>query len=116
MVKKRAPPRSKAVKAMDKVSDSLDLVAHATSGYLDRRYKISKKVDEVKEDIVKELYHVKKEFVRTLLESVFLLTGILTLVWGVVLLLSDTFELAYILMAYGVIATIAVLYFMKLKP
>jgi len=100
-------------KKVDTVADYIDIVAQMIAEYFNRRYKIEKKVEDIKTATLHALFTLKKEFIKSLVEGLFLVTGLLALVVGVILYLSRWTSLDYILIAYGLIVSIAVLLRMK---
>ena len=102
-------------KSADTVADYIDLVSQMITEYLNRRYKIERKVEDIKSATIQTLFLFKREFVKTILETLFLTTGIIALIAGTVMLMSRYIPLDILLVGYGFIVTIAVLMKMKLK-
>jgi len=100
-------------KAVDNVNDYVDILSQLVSEYFNQRYKIKKKVSDIRLMIIKSLYLLKKEFIKMLVEALFLVTGLLALVLGVILVLAWYIPLEIILVVYGLVVTIFVL--MKIK-
>jgi hypothetical protein len=101
--------------AVDTVADYADLVSQFVVEYFNQRYKIKKKVEDVKRATIQALYDLKKEFIKSIVEALFLVTGILALVVGIILLMSRYIPLEYILILYGLVVTIVVLLKMKVS-
>ena len=67
---------------VDTVSDYVDILSQMVAEYFNQKYKITKKVAEIKTATLNTLYGVKKQFVRTMVEVLFLVTGLLALIVG----------------------------------
>ncbi len=100
-------------KSVDSVADYIDLVSQIIAEYFNRRYKIEKKVEDIKKATFHALYSLKREFVKTMVESLFLATGLLALILGTIILLARYIDIEYILIFYGLIVTIAILLRLK---
>jgi len=100
-------------KSVDNVADYVDILSQMVVEYFSRRYKIEKKVDDIKITILKAMYSLKKEFMKSVIETLFLTTGLLALITGSILLMSKYVALEYILIFYGLIVSIAVLLRLK---
>jgi len=109
---------------VDRVVGGVETAAALMGDYLDRRYKIEKKVDELKgktEAKVEELkaeavhsaYEIKKGFVRAVIEIILLSTGIIAVIVGTLGILTRYFPLDVVLLAYGLIISLIVLLQMK---
>ncbi len=109
------------------VLDAVDVGAKIASAYVDQRYKITKTVDdikdkterkvgEIKQEAVESAYKVKRGFIQTIVESILLATGILSLIGGIIILLSKQVPIEYVLIAYGLLVTLIVLYQSKMRP
>ncbi len=95
---------------------------------LAQKYQVEKKVEEIKEETqekVEEIrdeairtgYEVKRAFLRTVVESILIGTGILSLVIGLMVLASRVIEQPeLVLIAYGIIVTGYVVFTMKTGP
>ncbi|MBW2972115.1 hypothetical protein KY359_03690 [Candidatus Woesearchaeota archaeon] len=101
---------------VETVSDYADILSQIMVEYVNQKYKLKKKVEDMKNATLNTLYALKRGFVRTLVESVFLITGILALIAGTILLLSRVMPLEYVFLGYGLIVTIAVVFAMKMRP
>ncbi|MFH1064393.1 MAG: hypothetical protein V1729_04900 [Candidatus Woesearchaeota archaeon] len=95
--------------AVDTVADYVDIMSQMVVEYFNQRYKIQKKVEDVKRATLNALYGLKKEFLHTLVEGFFLLTGVAAIVVGGILLLNKILPLEYIFLGYGLLVTIGVL-------
>lgn len=102
-------------KKVDTVADYIDILAQMIAEYFNSRYKIEKKVEDIKSATLRGLYSLKREFIKSILEGLFLVTAILALIIGAILYLSRFVSLDIILIIYGLIVTIAVLLKMKVK-
>jgi len=76
----------------------------------------ARKAQEIKEEAVKTGYAVKKAFFRAIVEAVFLTTGLLALIAGGVLVVSDVVPLKYVLLGYGIAITAIVAVRLKTQP
>lgn len=94
-------------------ADNLDMIAHLVAAYLDERYKIKRKIEDVRNATVQSLFAVKREFVKAIVEALFLTTGLLALVLGIIMLLNYVLPLEYIFIGYGLIVCLAVLLQMR---
>ena len=95
------------------VADYIDLMSQMVVEYFNQRYKIKKKISDVRDATIAALYGLKKEFVKTLVETLFLLSALLSLIIGMILLLMRFFSLDVLLIMYGLIVTIVILLRMK---
>jgi hypothetical protein len=102
-------------KKVDNVADFIDLISQLIVAYIEQRYKIKQKVQEVKNGVLRTLYSLKQGFIKSIVEAVFLITGILALIVGIVIWASRYVALEYIFIFYGLIVTIIVLLRMKVK-
>ena len=112
MSKKKESKKSKG-KTFDTVNDYIDIVSHMIVEYFNKKYKIEKKVEDIKKATMTTLYSLKKEFIKTIIESLFLATGIFALILGSILFVSKFVALEYLLIFYGLIVTIIVLLRLK---
>ncbi|MEE9525566.1 MAG: hypothetical protein V3V78_03095 [Candidatus Woesearchaeota archaeon] len=104
-----------AKKKASKVSDYVDLFSQAVAKYFSQKYKVVKKVEDVKKATIQTALNVKKQIMKTIIEATLLATGMIALVVGIILILNKVFPLEYILIAYGFIVVIGILANMKLK-
>ncbi|GEM_PF-7006323 len=111
MVKKR-----KTSKTAKKVARSIGRITKATSVKINKKYNLSKKVKAVKYDIIEGIISFKKEIIKTVVEVVLLITGILSLIVGLIIFLAKRFPIENILILYGVIVTIVTLLLIEAKP
>jgi hypothetical protein len=95
--------------------------------YLAQRYEVEKrveeireetseKVEEIKEEAIRTGYEVKKAFFRTVVEAILLTTGMLSLIAGLILVVRDIIPLKYVLVGYGFVITLVVLFQLKTSP
>jgi len=112
-------------KKEDKVEKTLDLLDSGlgiASSLINKRIdgiqsEAERKVGAIKEDVVESAYEAKRGLIRTLLEALFLSTGILALISGILLLFRQIgYELHEVLLAYGLIVTLYTLVRMKTSP
>ena len=101
--------------SVDTVADYIDLMSQLVAEYFNQRYKIKKKVEDIRKATLRSLYALKKEFMKSVVEALFLVTGLLALVVGIIILLANYFPLESILIVYGLIVTIVVLLKMKVN-
>ena len=99
----------------NKFKNFFDMIMFSIADYFNRKYRIQKRVEEIKNEAIGSLYKLKRSFVTTLVESLFLVTGLFALIIGLILLLSKHLPLEYILLGYGIIVTIIILLRMKLS-
>ena len=90
-------------------TDYLGLLSHFVADYFNQKYKIKKKVEDIKKGFIQSLFNLKKEFMKTIVETLFLVTGLLALIVGIIMLLNNYFPLEYIFVVYGLIMTIFIL-------
>ncbi|MBU0615129.1 MAG: hypothetical protein KJ601_03475 [Nanoarchaeota archaeon] len=103
-------------KSVDTVADYIDLFSQIVAEYIDRRYKIQKKVEDIKQGTINTLYRLKSEFIKSVVQALFLSIGLFSLVFGLILWANRFASLDHILIVVGLIVTIGVLIKMKLKP
>ncbi|MBU0761836.1 MAG: hypothetical protein KKD39_02320 [Candidatus Altiarchaeota archaeon] len=107
--------------------DAVDGVGSVILQLLSRRYQVEKKVDDIKKQTDKKVgeirdeavrtgYAVKKAFLRAVVEAIMLITGILSLVAGLILLIKRLAPIEYVLLGYGFLVTIFVALTVKLSP
>jgi hypothetical protein len=102
-------------KSVDTVADYVDLIAQIIVEYIDTRYKVKKKVEDIKKATLNTLYELKKGFVKPIVEGIFLATGLLALILGIIILMAKFVPIEFILIVYGLIVTIFVLLRMKVR-
>jgi len=102
-------------KKVDSVADYVDLAAQMIAEYFNQRYKISKKVEDIKIATINALYALKSNFIKSIVEGIFLATGLLALVVGLIIILTQIFPLEYVLIWYGLVVTIFVLLRLKVR-
>jgi hypothetical protein len=102
-------------KSVDTVADYIDLISQIIVEYIDTRYKVKKKVEDIKKATLNTLYALKKGFVQSIVEGIFLATGLIALILGIIILMSRFISIEYILIVYGLLVTIFVLLKMKVK-
>ncbi|MBT3464958.1 hypothetical protein HN827_10000 [archaeon] len=118
MVKKNTKKKitkSVAIMALDKIYDFFDLLIHLSVDHINQKYKIKKKVEDIREETTKTLYALKREFIKALIESFLLLSALFAIVLGSIILLVKYFEIEYLLLGYGFIISIWILLKMKVK-
>jgi len=102
-------------KKVDTVADYIDIVSQMIAEYFNQRYKIKKKVEDIKNGILDSLYQFKSSVFRSILEIFFLLTGITALLIGLAIFLSRFVALDILLIAYGLVVSFGVLVTAKLR-
>ena len=112
-MKKRKTSKGGFAKSADSVADYIDIISQMIAEYFNRRYKIEKRVDDIKRATIRTLFTLKKEFIKTIVETLFLVTGLLALIVGTMLYLSRYILVEYILLFYGLVVTIVVLMHLK---
>ncbi len=109
---------------LDKTVGVLDAIGKAFIRYIDHRYRIEsrfdefveeteKKAEELKEEAIHSAYAVKKALIRSIVEVIFLATGLLSLIVGAIMILDSYVGIEYILFGYGLLVTIIVIFQMK---
>ena len=104
--------------------DVVDSVGEMMFKFFLRRYQVEEKIENVKEEAKKKAeelkaeairtgYAVKKAFFRAIVEAIFLTTGLLALIIGLMLVVSDIIPLKYVLVGYGLIVTAAIVFILK---
>lgn len=99
-----------------KFADHVDMLSHVVAAYLDERYKIRRKIEDVRTNTIAGLYALKRGFITSIVEALLLTTGILALILGVILLLNYVLPIEFILVGYGLIVCLFVLLRMKTRP
>ncbi len=95
--------------------------------YLAQRYEVEKRVeelkvetaetvDEIREEAVRTGYAVKKAFLRSVVETILLTTGLLSLIAGLILVVRDVIPLRYVLLGYGILITAFIAFQVKTAP
>lgn len=98
---------------VDTVADYVDILSQMVTEYLNQRYKIEQKVENIKYMTLKTLYDFKKQVISSVVEIIFLSTGVLALIIGIVMILSKVLPLELIFIFYGLIVTLGVMFTMK---
>lgn len=80
------------------------------------RKETGKQVEELRDEAVRTGYEVKKAFLRAVVETILLASGILSLVLGLILLVKKMVPLEYVLLGYGFVILFFVLLTVKLSP
>ncbi|MFH1055474.1 MAG: hypothetical protein V1744_05210 [Candidatus Altiarchaeota archaeon] len=104
--------------------DVVDSVGSFLIKFMAQRYEVEKrvqhfkedakeKVEELKEEAIKTGYAVKKAFFRAIVEAILLTTGLLALIFGTILVISDLVPMKWVLLGYGVIITAFIVFKMK---
>ncbi|MFH0862397.1 MAG: hypothetical protein V1875_05130 [Candidatus Altiarchaeota archaeon] len=99
--------------------DVVDSLGGVFFKYFLDRYRLEDKIEQVKEDAKQKAGEIKAEAIktgialkkavfRTIVEAIFLTTGLLALIIGVMLIVSDVIPLKYVLVVYGAV-TVAVI-------
>jgi len=105
----------------------LEGVGGLLAKYLSQRYEVEKRVEELKEETsekveeirdeaIKTGYALKKAFLKTMVEALMLVTGMLSLILGLIILVKNIMPLEYVLMGYGFLVLIYVSITLKLSP
>lgn len=100
---------------VDTVADFIDLFSQIVVEYFNQRYKISKKIEDIKQGVLDTLYAFKRAVVRTVIELVLIITAILALIVGSIMLISRYIPLEFVLIFYGFFVMIILLFTMKVK-
>lgn len=103
-------------KKKNKVMSIVDALMKGVSDYIDTRYKITKKVEELKQESILLLYSFKKNFFRSLVEAVVLISAVVSLIVGSIMILNRYFYLDFILFFYGLLACLVIIFMLRLEP
>jgi len=98
------------------VTSLIDIFADVITSYVSNKFKVKEKVEDVRQSLIESSYAFKRGVVRSAVEIFLLCTGLMALLVGIIWILSKHFVLEYLLFGYGLIVTIGVLMWMKLKP
>lgn len=111
--------KKKRVKAEPKASKKFESKKqgffHNISEFIVNRINLKQRIEDAKEEVAKILMQLKREVIRTIIESVFLVTGLISLIIGLIMLINNHYPLEYVLLGYGLIVTIVVMMTMKLR-
>lgn len=99
---------------MKKKTEELDFIA-IFANLISERLKIKQRADHIKKVTIESLFSLKQEFIKTLVEALFLLTGLAALILGIIMLLSKVISLEFVLIGYGLIVCILVLLRMRVR-
>jgi uncharacterized membrane protein len=97
------------------VADYIDVAAQMVADFFERRYQIKRRVEDIRKSILDMLYSVKRGFIVSIIEALFLSTALLALIVGVIMLLSRIIPLEFIFIGYGLIVSLIVLWRMKVR-
>ncbi|MFH0860292.1 MAG: hypothetical protein V1921_03755 [Candidatus Altiarchaeota archaeon] len=122
--KDRSPVEGLLSHGIERGAGVVDGIARLFVSYLDHVYQIEKRIDdfreetearaeELKENAIEAAYAVKRSLIRSIIEMVFLTTGLLSLIVGVLLFLGRQVGYVNVLIGYGVVVTLVVLLSMK---
>lgn len=100
----------------NQAKDYFHIIAHMVTDFVNERYKIKQTVEEVKENLTESLYTLKTGFIKALIETILLSTGLISLIAGLILMLGKVMSLEFVLTGYGLLACVIVLFQMKLRP
>ena len=95
--------------------------------YMIQKYEVEKKVEEFKEEtserieelqeeIVKSGYALKRSIFRAIFDAIIFTTGLASLILGFILLLKNNIPLEYVLLGYGFIVCVYVVFLLKTSP
>ncbi len=124
MTKKKEGEKEKTTG--DRILDGVETASALVGTYLDQRYKLDKKVGEIKEqaeekveevkkEVVHSAYEIKKGFIKAVIELILLTTGLIALIIGVLSLLNKYYSFETILIGYGLVISLIILLQMKTK-
>jgi len=97
------------------IFDSIDTVGKFLVDSINARYKITKRVDQLRKEVVSLLYSFKRNFIRSMVEACLIVSGVLAFILGIVLFANRYLPLDIILLAYGLIILLIVLWQIKLR-
>ena len=89
MVKKRG-----ASEKLGGVSGYFDVVSNFIGDYFKQKYKLKEKVEDLKKNTIDAMYKLKRNVFKTLIECVFLITGLVALIIGVIMVLDNFIPIA----------------------
>ena len=104
------------LQTLNKVMDSFDWLARIFVDFIEQRYKVKRRIEDIKNDIGLFLINIKKFIFRSIVESVLLITGLLALIAGILILLNKIIPVEYVLIGYGLIVLIIVMFQLKTRP
>ena len=95
--------------------------------YLAQRYEVERrvqqlkdetaeKVEEIRAEAVRTGYELKKALFRTIVEAILLVTGMVALIVGAIMVVGDIVDIKYVLVGYGFVVTMVVLFQLKTAP
>ena len=90
-----------------------DAIVDMIGSHISKKYKIEKKLSELKKEVIDLLYKTKKTILRSFVEATLLVTGILALVAGLIILINRFVPIEYVLIGYGLVITLFVLLQLK---
>lgn len=100
----------------DLIFDSIDAFMKLAVDFINDRYKITKRVEDFRKEVTALLYKFKRNFIRSVIEAILISTGVLAFIVGIILFVNRFLPLDIILMAYGLMILIIVLWQIKLRP
>jgi len=106
------------------ILDIVDSAGAMVLRYLSAHYRVDERVENLKEDAKKKVeeirreaietgYAIKKAIFRTIVEGVLLTTGLLALIIGLMLVVSDVVPIKWVLLGYGLIVTTFIVFQLK---
>ncbi|MBW2998105.1 hypothetical protein KY321_01075 [Candidatus Woesearchaeota archaeon] len=103
--------------AEKKSKSYVDVVAHLLFGFFKSKIKknIIENIEEAKQHVVDALFDLKRNIFRSVIEIIFLVTGVITLFLGLIVLLAQHYPVEYVLIGYGAAVSFIVLIVAKLK-
>jgi hypothetical protein len=102
------------------VMDVFDGISSFLFSVFKQRYRVDERIEQIKEDAQRKVeeireeairtgYAIKKAFFSAIVEAIFLSTGLLALVIGTIMVVSDYVPMKYVLVGYGALVVIIIL-------
>ena len=88
---------------------SIDNLSNFLVVYMKEHLKVNKRIEELRRDVKRFLFNIKKGMFQTVIETIFLATAVLAFVAGLLLFLSRYFPLDLVLICYGLFIFLVVL-------
>ena len=96
--------------------DGFDSILKFGLDLINSKYKITKKIGDFKDDVVKTLYTFKRHTFRSVIELMVLVSGVVSLIVGSLIFVSRFFPWDAILAVYGLLILVFTALMVKLNP
>ena len=114
--RKESDVEGRRMAVLNNVMSTVDWVVKIFVDFLEQRYKIQKRIEDIKGEVSAFVLNIKRFVFRSIVEAVLLITGILALVAGVLILLSRIVPIEYVLIGYGLIILLIITFQLKTRP